>query len=352
MRRSLPMLLGLLAAACGAPTPTTGGGGTPPGQVSSVTVYPVVLAGHPNERVAEVVGVMLERSGLRVELADDPFRPAKGDVQQQAAAFAAEVDKRGLQTDCALFAAYEGSPDRGVDEIRSALVDKDGKVVWTDRQQPGDAEFDRVSPKDPMSCTVLLVDRLRDPLHIQGAQRSEEGPIEARLRQRSLAPADEEYAAMDRRAAKLAKSIGDGEHPTVLVLPVLQEQQWSTEDARMLAQRVADLGLRPTVADAPMRFQVTADSNEQTVLWSAARSLQKLVRASPPDADYVLAADFVIEPVNQTVWAVHTFLLDRDGNWVVVDFQNSHHDDFQAAAPDSPEDCSELSAKRLRRKLQ
>jgi hypothetical protein len=35
------------------------------------------------------------------------------------------------------------------------------------------------------------------------------------------------------------------------------------------------------------------------------------------------------------------------GEWVVADFQNSHHEDFQSIAPAGVTDCDKLVAKRL-----
>jgi hypothetical protein len=44
---------------------------------------------------------------------------------------------------------------------------------------------------------------------------------------------------------------------------------------------------------------------------------------------------------------VHLIVCDQKGDWVIVDFQNSHHKDFQAINPKSIEDCQRLAVKRL-----
>jgi hypothetical protein len=51
------------------------------------------------------------------------------------------------------------------------------------------------------------------------------------------------------------------------------------------------------------------------------------------------------------VGAVHWILCDQQGDWVMVDYQNSHHSDFQAIDPDSVEDCLELVKVRLKKRL-
>jgi hypothetical protein len=44
---------------------------------------------------------------------------------------------------------------------------------------------------------------------------------------------------------------------------------------------------------------------------------------------------------------VHTFLLDRKGEFVFVDYRNSHHRDFRRIDATSPAECASLSAARL-----
>ena len=51
------------------------------------------------------------------------------------------------------------------------------------------------------------------------------------------------------------------------------------------------------------------------------------------------------------VGAVHWILCDQRGDWVMVDFQNSHHGDFQELTPESVEDCLELVKVRLKKRL-
>ncbi|MFH1999683.1 MAG: hypothetical protein ABIK28_08385, partial [Planctomycetota bacterium] len=46
--------------------------------------------------------------------------------------------------------------------------------------------------------------------------------------------------------------------------------------------------------------------------------------------------------------AVHFALCDRKGDWVIVDFQNNHHDDFNEVSPKSWKDCNALATIRLK----
>ena len=61
----------------------------------------------------------------------------------------------------------------------------------------------------------------------------------------------------------------------------------------------------------------------------------------------ILLADYAISARSGTAHAVHTFVLDAAGEWVIVDFQNSHQPDFRRIRPASREDCSELAVVRV-----
>lgn len=45
---------------------------------------------------------------------------------------------------------------------------------------------------------------------------------------------------------------------------------------------------------------------------------------------------------------MHFVVCDRKGEWVIVDMQNSHHDDYQTIKPTSKEGCNKLLVKRLK----
>ena len=75
-------------------------------------------------------------------------------------------------------------------------------------------------------------------------------------------------------------------------------------------------------------------------------SIRAAVRAAGKGADYSLFADFMMAQDGKA-GAVHTYLLSPEGELVLVDFQNSHHEDFARIAPDSVARCAELSAVRI-----
>jgi hypothetical protein len=301
----------------------------------SVTVYPVVLGDQPREEVTRFVAVLLERGGLEgIEVSDQAFAPAAG--QDFDRAFAEFARKQQLKTDYALYSAYLGKPGRGVDEVRSVLVDGRGAVVWSDRQKPGDEAFDSVKPRNPMGCTMLLMKRLEAPLRLEDPFRKDapKGKLEVRFQREDGLPDDAERAAMRKRLAAVPAGA------SAVVYPVRDGESFSKADDLVAAVNAQGL-LKARTADKELRFDFKPSMNQQRVLWSAARSLQRLVRANPADADYVLAAHYVRGRM------VHVFLLDRQGELVIVDFQNSHQRDFRASRPDTRAACTKLAAVRL-----
>lgn len=314
----------------------------------SLTIYPVQMAGHPDRDVATVVAVMLEQRGMEsIEVDDAVFTPdPEALFEAQAAAFGAFVAERDLATQFALYSAYLGSPQRGVDEIQAVLVDRDGDVVWADRQTRESRAMKRAKPSNPMACTVFLVDRLDGPLDLLKPSGDRDGQWAAYARKESLLPPDAEFEEMKERVARLRESAPAA---SVLVYPARAGDFWSAECARWLADKINREGLlKASVAGRPLAFEVQPDRSEQKVLWSGARSIRQLVQENPPDADYILVADYVLPEGAPEALAVHTFLLDADGEWVVVDYQNNHQRDFRKIHPRSLEECCDLSIVRLR----
>jgi len=100
--------------------------------------------------------------------------------------------------------------------------------------------------------------------------------------------------------------------------------------------------------------QIPGAPNEQKVLWDTARAVQKFVKENPPKTDCVLFADYRGAKLDQNQWKVgyvHLIVCDRQGEWVLIDFQNSHHADFQSIEPKSKADCNRLAVKRLAGRL-
>lgn len=316
---------------------------------ASVTVFPVLLGGSASSDVANVVGMMLEHGGLtEVEVAATPFVPdRKLGFQEQAAAFAAFAKQAGVKTGYALFADFLGTPKTGVAEVRGVLADASG-VVWSEQQKPGVAAFDRKVPHEPLECCVLLVERLREPLRLADPFRANapEGKLGTAWKLKTGVPPQAELDAMQRRLAEFEKL---GANAVVTVHPPRVGTEWAS--ASDLAARLVKAGyVHAKAGGEPVRFVADPSPNEQRTLWSGAVSIQKAMRAAGEPKGYSLFCDFLMRPDGKA-HAVHTYLLSPAGELVVVDFQNSHHDDFTRIAPDSVAKCCELAALRIAKHL-
>lgn len=323
------------------------------GAEASLTIYPVSLGGRPMKEAAAALGMFLDRATMQsLAVAPVEFQAPEGaGLDELAAAFGAFVAGQELETDYAIYAEYLGHPRTGVEEVRAVVVDAGGGIVWTDTQKPGDEVFDRVEPEDPMGCTMLLAERFRSTMGLPDPMREDarEGPF-ARAQAREVGlPDEEESKAMEARLEELASGHGDS---SLVIYPVRVGGQPSREDAESLAGRLEELGFASVlVAETLPELEVERSPNEQRTLWSFARSASKSVQADPPEADYALFADYLMNPAGGQVGAVHLAVVDRAGELVLVDFQNSHHEDFQSVSPASREDCGKLAALRLSRQL-
>jgi len=317
---------------------------------TSVVVAPLVLAGRPMHDAVNVVGLMLEQEGMpNVWSAGAEFQPAEGaDIEQVAAAFGQWAAAQGFKQECALLGQVLGTRETGVTEIRIVLVDAAGKVLWTDRQTPEDKAFQRVKPRDPMSSCVLITERLRPLFHLTAATRGrvKDGRQAAEAAAHSGLPDKAELAAMEPRLAALKAAPPNA---SLRVYSVQTIDGPNAEHAAALAARLSkDAGLHTAAAGAPLEIALPASSNEQRRLWALAHKFRAHVRAEKPDADYALIAEYLIRPQDKQVWSVHFVICDRAGEWVIVDYQNNHHDDFNAIDPKSADDCAALIARRLK----
>jgi hypothetical protein len=107
-------------------------------------------------------------------------------------------------------------------------------------------------------------------------------------------------------------------------------------------------------SDTDPQLAVKGDPNEQKVLWDTARSFRDFLRNNPPITPHALLADYGLGTSSdgkRTATHVHVILCERDGDWVLVDYQNSHHEDYQRVAPKTADDCNRLVALRLKNLL-
>jgi hypothetical protein len=320
------------------------------GPDASLTILPVRLAGKPWDRVTEVVGVLLEQQGLKnIELGTTPFTPAETNLESLAAAVGAFVKTNPITTGYALYAEYNGDHKTGLNELRAVVVDQTGAVVWTDRLTMQDEALKKIEDRDPMTLSVLLVEQLGPQLGLneETAKAAKPGKLAARLDQRSGLPPENERAALPERQQTMKQALPGA---TLLVYPPrIGGNKTSVPSATNIVRLLNQAGLCKAVpADQTILLKASqADPNELKTLWDLAREFRDYVRAHPSAAGYALYADYVFNPQNAEQGFVHFVVCDRQGEWVIVDLQNSHQSDYQSVGIISSERCDQLLVKRL-----
>lgn len=315
----------------------------PAARVTSLTIFPVTAMGQPQRNFGEALGLLLEKRGFAgVRIAESAFTPEPGaDFDAIAESFGSFVSANPVTTDFALYCEFQGSPRDGVESVREVLVDRTGKVIWVDIQGASDRDFARIKPSNPMSCCELVSKRL-EPMLVLEPDGVKNGAMEQLWERKSGTPDRAERAAMAGRLEKLRAA----DDATLLVYPVRVGDGTDRAGGEKLVALLNDAKLcRARLAPEPLWFEVAHDSNEQRVLWDMAKAFRDHVRKHPPATDYAAYGDYIMH--DGKAWAVHVVICDAEGELVLVDFQNDHHDDFQAIAPKNPDDCSRLAAKRL-----
>jgi hypothetical protein len=326
--------------------------GTVAARDASMTVFPTFLVGKPSTQVGEVVGMMLERGGMtHLTVAADPYVPPAGaDWPATSADFAAFVKAHPIATDYALFTEFVGTPKTGCDAVRIAIADRSGAVLWSDVQDASDPIFGRVRPREPMQGCVVAAEAIRPAFALDDPNRANapEGPIAKSWAKATGLPDGTERAAMDARAAVFAKAPAT----TTVVLYPPQVNAAAGASAADLVARVNGAKVLAAAAGAPLpAFAIEPTPNEQKLLWTVAREFAAHVKAHPvKDAEYAILANYLMGTLadgTAVVGGVHTIVVDRDGNLVVVDFQNSHQKDFREINPTTVEACDRLVVRRL-----
>jgi hypothetical protein len=328
----------------------------------SVTVFPVVLTSDQplppgmSKKVAELVGLLLERAGMKeIEIGDVSFAPpAKADLATIAEAFGKFVGSQNVRTEYALCGQFIGSPASGATEVRLVVTERQGKVVLAERMGPEQLAARGGEKVDPMTASVLLVDRLRGPWALADPQR--EGAPEGKMSQlwdkNSGLPPKSEREAMQRRLAEMKGQI---KASTVAVFPVHLGGNSDHKAATALAAMLTKEGLgRVEAVTTDPGIRVEGNTNELRILWDTARALQDFLRKNPPASDYVLFADYAASRLAEDkleVHAVHFIVCDRHGDWVFVNLANSRHADFQHINPQSVDDSNRLVVERLKSEL-
>jgi len=320
------------------------------GPDASLTILPVRLAGKPWDRVTEVVGMLLEKQGLKnIELGKTPFTPTETNLDNLADAVGSFVKTNSITTAYALYAEYNGDHKTGLNELRAVIVDQTGAIAWTDRLTMQDEAMKKIGVRDPMTFSVLLVEQLGPQLGLndETAKAAKPGKLAALLDQRSGLPPETERAALPARQQAMKQALPGA---TLLIYPArVGGNQTSVPSATNIVRLLNQAGLCKAVqSEETILLKASlADPNELKALWILAREFRDYVRAHPPTTDYALYADYVFNPQNADQGFVHLVVCDRKGEWVVVDMQNSHQPDYQSIGIISRERCDQLLVKRL-----
>ncbi len=315
---------------------------------ASITIYPVRLGNTHSKDVAEVVGLMLEKGGMGdLYIADAIFDPgAADDLEQLGENFAGFVSQQSQAAEYGLYAEFLGSPKSGVKQVRGLIADRAGRVVWTDRQVPGDADFDKVQPKCPMSCCVLLNKRLTSVLNFGDSRNAKPGKMVELWEKKSGVPDEKERLAIEKRAEVFKESASSAE------MVVFAARIGKSFNSRAAVDLASMINARKLVAakcnDQSVNIVVKPSSNQQRVLWDFARAVREYIKKNPVDSDYALFADYMLDQKRGEVHAVHLVICDRNGDWVVVEFQNSHQAEYKRIAPESVDDCNRLVVEILK----
>ena len=328
------------------------------GADATLTILPVRVAGKPFDRVTEVVGALLEQQGLNgIELATAACDPGSAtDMAHLSSAVCEFVKEHPIATEYALYAEFNGNMERHeLDASRTIVVDRSGDVVWTDELTGKDEALKSLQDHpDLMNFSVVLTQRLGSQLGLneETAKAAKPGKMAHIMEQRSGLPPEAERAPLADRQKRMQESRNS---LTLMIFPTrIGGDTASVESAADLAKLINDAKLCNAVpATQTVVLKASqADPNEQKALWDLAREFREYVRNNRPDADYVLYADYVFNPKNWEQGLVHFVVCDRQGEWVIVDYQNSHHPDYQSIQPVSRNDCDRLLVKRLGEHLQ
>ncbi|MDP4281301.1 MAG: hypothetical protein Q8867_04050 [Bacteroidota bacterium] len=319
---------------------------------ASLTIFPVWVVGKPWDRVSEIIGLLLERKGLKdIELDKTVFGTnQKSNLQDLADSLGKFVKGHSVKTDFVLYSEMNGDKEKHlINELRTVIVDKTGAVVWTDIQTSQDEAFKKVDDPDPMGFSILLVDRLSPQLGLneETEKNAKPGKMESIMNERSGIPSPDELSPIPERQKLLKESC---KKSTLMIFPVRMGEDVSKTRADNLVKLIKEAGLCNTILakDSILLKSSRENPNEMKVLWDLARDFRDYIKKNPKEADYVLYADYTFNPQNWQQGYVHFVICDRNGEWVIVDMQNSLHPDFQGIKPKSGEGCDKLLVNRLK----
>jgi hypothetical protein len=306
--------------------------------------------------VAGTLGLLLEEKGYdRFEVTGTRFQfPAeKAARKERAKAFGTFVSGLDLKTDYALCTELTIHIEKSLREVYSVIVDTKGNIVWEDSQRPGDPDFDKIRPGSELWCCELARRRLTPVMGLDGLPRKQLAADKKEALRKLWAkehPAPSELAAMEKRLQAMKQA---GTSARILIYPTrVGGDHTDVASATRLSGLLNEATLcRATAARTGPVLEGGGWPNEAAVLWVFARAAREYARQKSSDSDYVLFADYWLRPRDRRVHAVHFVVCNRDGDWVIVDLQNSHKEGFQRINPKTLEDCDRLVLHRLRAEL-
>ena len=322
------------------------------GPDAALAIYPVRVLGRPDRMVRDALGLVLEHHGMTcLEAQEEAFEPANGgDWADVAAQFTGFLQHTPPKATYALYAEYLGDPRTGPTEVRWLLAERSGTVLISDRQTRKDPDFKRTAARDPdpLGCSTLVVKRVFSQVGWR-EKPTATGPFTRRWAEASGVPGEPEQAAITKRLEHLRGDIA------TTSLEIHATRIGKTQDAASaarLVQSVAQrLGCTTLAALSSATVDIAPTPNQQKHLWSLARGFRDFVRAHPPKAEYAVLVDVLGDLAAGRIAGVQVVVCDKTGEWVLVDFQNDQHPDFQRIKPRTTEDCERLAVDRLAARL-
>jgi len=312
-------------------------------------------AGQELFAVIELLGDLLVEQGYdKCHMTDVSFHfpEGKDGRRDRAATFGAFVSEQDIATDYALCVDVICHLEQGWQEVHSVMVDAKGQAVWQDTQRSGDSSFDEHMTGGPEKACALVCEILSPVIGLDQLTPRELSPEQEQALKQMRAegpPSQEELDAMEERLAVMKEA---GEVATVTVYPSrVQGERTDADSAARIATALSEAKLctATAVAEGPV-LPGAGWPSQPKVLWLYANAAKEYVGEHPVAGDYALFADYWMAPSGE-VWAVHVVVLDRRGEWTLVDLQNNHHPDFQRIAHTTIEECDELVVARMGARL-
>lgn len=310
-------------------------------------------AGEKYFDVVDTLGLLLEEKGYdNFVIAETKFRFPEGKDKRKdrSRMFADFVKEMDLKTDYAMCTELTLNLEKSFQEVYTVIVDKSGDVVWERSWKRDDPEFENSFPGTPEKCYIFVCNRLAQALNLDELPEKEldADKKEALRKMRESDPPDKsQFAAMEKRREAM-KKIGESAKVTVCPVRVNGEKAEQTLTSHLYELLNEEKICQATVGGDFLDFETDGWPNEQKVLWQYAWAAKHFVEDNPPDTDYILFADYWQRPDDKAIHAVHFVLCDRNGDWVIVDFQNSHQKAFKRTKPGNLEDCNTVVMKRLK----